>query len=96
MRSILTAGASGVFVADSLGNLIKPNLNSDVFEGKVIEERLLEIVLISASAYGVNKFVIGADNVNHGLIQKIGILVASDLISTYAVDYLNVSPLTFL
>lgn len=98
MRSILFAvsGASACFIADALGNYIPKNLSGNVMEGSVIEERIMEIGLISGSAYLTNRYIIGADNPNQGLIEKIGVLVASDLISTYAVDYLNGRALTFL
>jgi len=51
--------------------------------------------LISGSAFAIEKYGIGVNN-NNSMIETIGKFVVADLVSTYAVDYLNGRPLSFL
>ena len=86
------AGASAVFVADSLANYI-PTMGLE--EGSVVSQRIVEMGLISGFAFAIEKYGIGVNN-NNSMIETIGKFVVADLVSTYAVDYLNGRPLSFL
>lgn len=90
--------AVGTAVGEVLTNKLPkmPTLDKNMYNGKTLTERIAEVGASAGIAYGVNKYVIGNDSTS-GLTQKrIGVIVASDVIGTYAYEYMQGQPLEFL
>ena len=69
---------------------------STMIDVKTLETRMLEVSLGSASTYAINKFALKNDLKPNELIQKVGIIVAADLVGEYIDDYMNNRALSFL
>ena len=90
------AGAVGVYTGTMVAKALPlPLPSGDYFSGKTLETRLAEISIGAGGAYALNRFVLKNDFNSRNMVNKIGILVASDFISEYAVEYINGKPLSF-
>ena len=90
------AGAVGVYTGGMVAKALPlPLPSGDYFSGKTLETRLAEISIGAGGAYALNRFVLKNDFNSRNMVNKIGILVASDFISEYITDYLNGKPLSF-
>jgi len=90
---IVTAGS--IYSADLIASNIPENFKSQYINGKKLESELLELGTATAITYVV------ANNLTESLpayfmYSKIGVIVASDLIGTLAMDYLTSKPLSFI
>jgi hypothetical protein len=90
------AGAVGVYTGGMVAKALPlPLPSGDYFSGKTLETRLAEISIGAGGAYALNRFVLKNDFNSRNMVNKIGILVASDFVSEYITDYLNGKPLSF-
>jgi len=87
--------ASGIYAGDIVGKLLPDNLKTSLFDGKTVETRVLEVAGTAGFAYGASKLA-GREILQYNFINKLGIIVASDVIGSYATDFLMGKPLTFL
>ena len=85
-----------------LSTMITPNLPKifpenigTLANGKLLEDRITEIVISSGSAYVVNRFVLNNDYNPSDMIRKLGIIAASDFIGEYASDYFGGRALSY-
>jgi len=70
--------------------------DSQIYSGKLVSQRLIEIILAGGSAYGVNRFVLNNDFQPSQMTAKLGVIVASEIIGEYISDYMSASPLSYL
>jgi len=71
-----------------------------ISNGKAVESRVMEWVLGSGFAYGVNKYAFSNDPIDmrnpafwKGVAKKVGVVVLSDIAGEYVADYFNSRPL---
>jgi hypothetical protein len=94
----------GVYVADSMGSTDQTGSNtfSDGFaytySGTTIFQRAIEVSVGSATAYGINKFVLTNDWSNNprDIAQRVGIVLASQVVSEYVMDYYKGRPVSYI
>jgi len=87
--------ATGIWLGDIVGNAIPDNMRTSLFDGKTVETRILEIGGTVGVAYGASKLA-GREILPYNALNKIGIVVVSDVVGTYASDYISGKPLEFL
>ena len=90
----LSVGAGIGIGAMVAKNLPIPDSPSAFGNGKQIGSRVLEIASGTATTYAVNRFVMKND-AGTGMIRKVGVIFASDLLGEYITDYANGRPLGF-
>jgi 5,10-methylene-tetrahydrofolate dehydrogenase/methenyl tetrahydrofolate cyclohydrolase len=98
MQNSIILGVStaiGVYGADMVGKVIPDNFKTSFVNGQTIETRVLEIGGSTAVVAGISQYV-GRPIANYNLVNKIGIIVASDIIGSYAAEYIEGKPLSFL
>lgn len=102
MRSVYFGGAVAVgnYSAEYLYPLVKhipiPTISKDLYEGKTLVDRILEVGSSTALTYVINKYIILNDNYRNELLLRMGVIAASDVIGTYAVEYMTGQKLEFL
>jgi hypothetical protein len=84
------AAVAGALYASQIVNPMMPNVLGVILKdnGKGIEDRAVEIIAGSASAYAVNKYVLNNDY-NPFDMKRIGIIAAADFAGEYFSDYMN-------
>ena len=84
---------AGTFVA----NMIPVNISegNSFVSGKTLVERVIEISAGSVIAYTMNRGL-GNDTSPADMTRRLGILVLTDVASSYAADYIVGQPLTYL
>ena len=98
----LTFGASagaGAYIGMMIGSSL-PDLSNTLptflGNGKGLMQRAAEIGSGTATAYVINKYVMKNTSYKENIMNKIGGIVAADLIGEYISDYLAGRPLSFL
>jgi hypothetical protein len=66
------------------------------YQAKTVTARVSEIVIGTAAAYSLNRFVLKNDYNTSQFSKRIGILVASDFVSEYVSDYIASRSLNYL
>ena len=90
--------SSGILAAALLSPYL-PDLSSmstSMYNGTVIENRVLSIALGTGIGYGVHTFIIKKEGGSVNVLNKIMLIAATDFISEYATDYLTTQPLSYL
>ena len=90
------AGAIGIFGAQIVTPLIPNQGSGTMIDPRTLEGRVLEVGLGTGATYALNKFVFLNDLNPNDLMMKVGVILAADVISEFADDYLNNRPLSFL
>ena len=80
-------------LADMLPML--PSLNDNLYEGKTLTKRIVEVSSGSASAYFINKFLLHNDDHANEWMWRLAIVGACDFVGEYTSDYLSGSPLAY-
>ena len=97
--NLMFAGAVGAaiyaseLIAPSIPNI--GSLSDGMLNNKNLAVRLTEIGLGSAFAVGVNRYL-GNEYVNATTLQRVGVVIVSDVLGEYASDYLTNKPLDYL
>jgi hypothetical protein len=90
------AGAVGAYGGAMVAKAMPlPLPSGDYFDGKTLEMRIAEIGIGAGVGYALNKYALKNDFDRQGMLNKLGILAASDFIAEYAVDYLQGRSLSF-
>ena len=89
---VVGTGASQVFSGLDLG--ILPD--TQIYTGKTIAQRSIEIILGTTAAYAGNRFVLNNDFQPSLMGKKIGIIFASQVVGEYISDYMSAQPLSYL
>ena len=90
--------AGSLFVGDFVANMIPTDVSggNSYYSNKTVLQRVIEITVGSGTAYTVNRYVMKNDYAPSEMAKKLGVLMASDVLSAYCADYINGTPLTFL
>ena len=100
MSSLYFAGAvgAGVYTGELLSKHIPklPSINNDLYNGKTLGERMTEIGTGGLLAYSLNRYVLNNDPTFGQANKRLGVIIASDVIGTYATEYMAGTPLEFL
>ena len=84
----------GIYGGDLLSSTIPDNLKIPFINGKKIEGDILEIVGATSVTYGVNSII--NKPIPIGIMtEKLGTIILSDVIATYATEYLLGQALSF-
>ena len=90
------AGAVGAYGGAMVAKAMPlPLPSGEYFDGKTLEMRIAEIGVGAGVGYALNKYALKNDFDRQGMLNKLGILAASDFIAEYAVDYLQGRNLSF-
>jgi hypothetical protein len=91
--------ATGSYVSEIIAPVITPDfpsLNAEMYNGKKVGERVAELATIGSSVFVVNKYVLGNDIYKDEKLQRMGVIVVSDVIGTYLFEYINNQPLSLI
>lgn len=73
-----------------------PSLNSKMYNGKIVGERVVELATSAVSVFSVNKYLLRNDIYKDEMFMRMGLIVASDIAGTYLSEYIDSKPLTYL
>lgn len=73
-----------------------PSLNAEMYNGKKVGERVVELATSASSVFVVNKYILKNDIYKDEMLIRFGLITASDVIGTYIAEYIDQKPLTFL
>jgi hypothetical protein len=91
--------ASGSYVSEMVAPSIVPNLpslNSEMYNGKKVGERVTELTVMGSSVFVVNKYLLRNDIYRDELLMRVGVIVVSDIVGEYIADYIDGRPLQYL
>ena len=84
----------GIYAGDLLSSTIPDNLKIPFINGKKLEGDILEILGAGTITYGVNSII--NKPIPIGIMtEKLGTIILSDVIATYATEYLLGQALSF-
>jgi hypothetical protein len=94
------AVAVGIYASNFLTPLVDmlpmlPSLNSNMYEGKTLSKRIVEVGSASGTAFLVNKYLMHNDSHPEELYYRLAIIGACDFAGEYAADYMSGSPLEY-
>ena len=69
---------------------------SNMYDGTVIESRVLDIVLGTGISYGIHSYMISGESGRVNVMNNVALIAATDFISEYITDYITTQPLSFL
>ena len=102
MRSVYFGGAVAVgnyasqYIAPMINFIPIPTISKDLYDGKTLVDRIAEVGSSAGFAYMVNKYLLENDPYTNEFMVRVGVIAISDVVGTYAVEYLNNQPLQFL
>ena len=67
-----------------------------MYNEKKVGERIVELASSAVSVFVVNKYLLRNDIYRDEMMIRMGLIVASDVIGTYASEYIDSKPLTYL
>ena len=100
-KSLMFGGvlAVGTYASEYIGPLIHlipiPSLARNLYEGKTLVTRIVEIGSNSGLTFIVNKYILRGEYQGE-MYKRLAVIAASDVIGTYANDYFMGQPLQFL
>jgi hypothetical protein len=89
---LVGTGLSQAFTGLDLGLLP----DSQIYTGKSISQRAIEITLATGASYAGNRFILQNDMQPSMISQKVGIILLSQFIGEYTSDYFGNAPLSYL
>ena len=100
MRSAtLGVGATAGIYA---GRMIAPSIpmvltlpNSTLYNGKTLEQRIVEVGAGGLLGWGANTYILKNGKFND-ISKKVTVIAVSDVLATYAWDYMTSKPLSYL
>ena len=92
------AASAGIVVGSMIGDKVPALLpdSQELYSGKLISTRLVELTTGIASGYAINKFVLGNDYDSSMWMQKIATIAIVDFGSEYLTDYITGNALGYL
>ena len=102
-RSLVFGSAVGV--GSYLSEIVAPHITPDIpqlnfassmYNEKKVGERIVELASSAVSVFAVNKYLLRNDIYKDEMMIRMGLIVASDVIGTYASEYIDSKPLTYL
>ena len=91
--------ASGSYLSEIVSPHVTPNLpslNTEMYNGKQLGERITEVGIDTASVYVVNKYVLGNDIYRDEMLQRMGVIAVADVVGTYVAEYIDGQPLSYI
>ena len=92
--------AGSLFAGTVASQMIAPAVSisggNSLFQNKTIAERAVELSVGSAVGYAVNRYALNNDYNPSEMTKRLGVLVLTDVVSTYASDYVFGQPLDYL
>jgi len=89
----------GVYASEYIAPYIAvdlPTPSSTLYNGKTLATRLIEISSSVGGAFLMNKYLLQNDLYRNEVFKKVGVIALSDVVGTYAAEYINGSAMTFL
>ena len=94
--AVAVGNYSAEYIAPLVNMLPIPTIGKNLYDGKTLVNRIVEVGSSTAVAYVLNKYVMNNDPYNNELLTRVAIIAVADAAGTYVVEYLNSKPLQFL
>jgi hypothetical protein len=100
-RSLIFGGLVGagsyvsVMVAPSITPSL-PSLNAEMYNGKIVGERIVELTITASGVYAVNKYLLKNDIYKDEMLIRLGLILLSDIGGTYISEYIEGKPMLYL
>ena len=94
--AVAVGNYSAEYIAPLVNMLPIPTISKNLYDGKTLMDRIVEVGASTATAYILNKYILRNDPYVNEMMTRVAVIAVADAAGTYVVEYLNSKPLQFL
>jgi hypothetical protein len=83
------------FIYPLIHHIPLPTLDRDLYDGKTLAHRCVEVGMSSGMIFVLNKYILHNDIYGNEILMRLGVIAAADFAGTYITEYIDNQKLEF-